>query len=68
MDLCVIQYYLMPLCRLRVYMDDMLELSPNTNVETPSTLQIGEVYLGGTPVSNNIVNLTGCLSNIFIKR
>lgn len=49
-------------------MDDMLELSPNTNVETPSTLQIGEVYLGGTPVSNNIVNLTGCLSNIFIKR
>ncbi|KAG7323189.1 hypothetical protein KOW79_012891 [Hemibagrus wyckioides] len=53
---------------LRVYMDDMLELSPNTNVETPSTLQIGEVYLGGTPVSNNIVNLTGCLRNIFIKR
>ncbi|KAK3546887.1 hypothetical protein QTP86_003815 [Hemibagrus guttatus] len=53
---------------LRVYMDDTLEPSRMTDVQTPSTLQIGEVYLGGTPVSSNIANLTGCLRNIFIKR
>ncbi|KAB5546449.1 hypothetical protein PHYPO_G00072140 [Pangasianodon hypophthalmus] len=53
---------------LRVYMDDMLEPSPNTEVTITSTLQIGEVYLGGTPETRDIANLTGCLRNIFINR
>ncbi|KAM9445291.1 laminin subunit alpha-5 isoform 1-T1 [Clarias gariepinus] len=53
---------------LRVYMDDVLETNPNTNVAITSTLQIGDVYLGGTPEANSITNLTGCLRNIFIYR
>ncbi|XP_047662931.1 laminin subunit alpha-5 isoform X3 [Tachysurus fulvidraco] len=54
---------------LRVYMDDMLELSPNTEISsTDLQVPIGEVYLGGTPVSSDIANLTGCLRNIFINR
>lgn len=52
---------------LRVYMDDMLEPSPNTEVNT-SMLPIGEVYLGGTPEPGVIANLSGCLRNIFISR
>lgn len=55
-------------CSLRVYMDDTLEPSPNTEVIGPSNLQIGEVYLGGTPEPGGFNNLTGCLHNIFIKR
>lgn len=49
-------------------MDDVLETNPNTNVAITSTLQIGDVYLGGTPEANSITNLTGCLRNIFIYR
>lgn len=69
MDLCVILYHV-SVCvfRLRVYMDDMLEPSNNIRMIVPSMLQIGEVYLGGTPEKSNIANLTGCLRNIFINR
>lgn len=69
MDLCVILYYV-SVCvfRLRVYMDDVLERSPNTEVTIPSMPQIREVYIGGIPEKNDIANLTGCLRNIFINR
>lgn len=62
--------YYMSVCvrSLRVYMDDMLEPSENTEVTITSGLQTGEVYLGGTPDSSGIANLTGCLRNIFINR
>lgn len=53
---------------LRVYMDDTLERSDNTKVTITSNLQIGEVYLGGTPEPTGIANLTGCLRNIFLNR
>ncbi|TUI56729.1 Laminin subunit alpha-5 [Bagarius yarrelli] len=53
---------------LRVYMDDLLEPNPNTDVKITSMLQIGEIYFGGTPGVSNLANLTGCLRNIFINR
>ncbi|XP_072512537.1 laminin subunit alpha-5 isoform X2 [Salminus brasiliensis] len=54
---------------LRVYVDDVLETSANTDVRSSSSVGISDmdVYLGGLPKSFGISNLTGCLSNIFIN-
>ncbi|XP_055747285.1 laminin subunit alpha-5-like [Salvelinus fontinalis] len=56
--------------RLRVYVDDILEKNGDTGGGGGSSrvaLSPGGVYLGGTP-DNSLNNLTGCLSNLFIKR
>ncbi|XP_037396843.1 laminin subunit alpha-5 isoform X2 [Pygocentrus nattereri] len=52
---------------LRVYVDDVLEPSANRDVRSSSGTP-GNVYIGGTPESSGISNLTGCLSNLFINR
>ncbi|MEQ2217070.1 hypothetical protein XENOCAPTIV_012980 [Xenoophorus captivus] len=57
--------------RLRLYMDDMLEKvnggrkpsSTSLTFTTPENV----TFLGGLP-QQNINNLTGCISNVFIKR
>ncbi|XP_022533328.2 laminin subunit alpha-5 isoform X2 [Astyanax mexicanus] len=56
---------------LRVYVDDVLETSANTDVGESGSiadLKDMEVYLGGLPQTNGVSNLTGCLSNLFINR
>ncbi|XP_064877179.1 laminin subunit alpha-5-like [Oncorhynchus nerka] len=56
--------------RLRVYVDDVLEKNGDTGRgggSSEAALSPGGVYLGGTP-DNSLNNLTGCLSNLFIKR
>nr|XP_009294934.1 laminin subunit alpha-5 isoform X1 [Danio rerio] len=55
---------------LSIYIDDVLESSGETgNVTTRrNALQEGFTYVGGTPESNGPTNLTGCISNFFIKR
>uniref|UniRef100_A0A8B9LXF7 Laminin subunit alpha-5 n=1 Tax=Astyanax mexicanus TaxID=7994 RepID=A0A8B9LXF7_ASTMX len=49
---------------LRVYVDDVLETSANTDVGESGSiadLKDMEVYLGGLPQTNGVSNLTGCL-------
>ncbi|XP_064815894.1 laminin subunit alpha-5-like, partial [Oncorhynchus masou masou] len=56
--------------RLRVYVDDVLEKNGDTGRgggSSEAALSPGGVYLGGTP-DNSLNNLTGCLSNLFIRR
>ncbi|XP_030624223.1 laminin subunit alpha-5 [Chanos chanos] len=55
---------------LRLYVDDMLERSSGSGRSTGGRagLSLGGIYLGGTPYSDGISNLTGCLNNLFIKR
>ncbi|KAG9332520.1 hypothetical protein JZ751_014618 [Albula glossodonta] len=53
---------------LRVMVDDMVESAERVSGTTPAT--IGDeksVYLGGMPEDVGVANLTGCLSNLFIK-
>ncbi|XP_029580196.1 laminin subunit alpha-5 [Salmo trutta] len=55
---------------LRLYVDDVLEKAGDTGrggTSSQAVLLPGGVYLGGTP-DNSLNNLTGCLSNLFIKR
>nr|XP_023999262.1 laminin subunit alpha-4-like [Salvelinus alpinus] len=55
---------------LRLYVDDVLEKAGDTGgggASSHAVLLPGGVYLGGTP-DNSLNNLTGCLSNLFIKR
>lgn len=58
------------LFRLRIYIDDVLESGGSTaSVATSrAALQSAITYMGGTPQSNGLTNLTGCLSNFFMKR
>ncbi|XP_036446627.1 laminin subunit alpha-5 isoform X2 [Colossoma macropomum] len=53
---------------LRVYVDDVLERNASRDLSSSGALTPGNVYLGGTPESSGISNLTGCLSNLFINR
>ncbi|XDV45702.1 hypothetical protein PO909_013751, partial [Leuciscus waleckii] len=55
---------------LRIYIDDVLESGGEAVIADTSraALQSNITYLGGTPASNGLTNLTGCLSNFFIKR
>ncbi|KAL4655456.1 laminin subunit alpha-5 isoform X1 [Arapaima gigas] len=55
---------------LRLYIDDMLEKSADSTPGGSSNvvLQAGNVYLGGTPQESGLSNLTGCISNLFIRR
>lgn len=57
--------------RMRLYMDDMLEKAKegirlNNRVRGGPTSG-GSTFLGGMPDQTN-ANLTGCISNVFIKR
>ncbi|KAJ8408959.1 hypothetical protein AAFF_G00239800 [Aldrovandia affinis] len=53
---------------LRVYVDDMLESSERPYGTSLSTAGAARsVYLGGAPEDVGVANLTGCLSNLFIK-
>lgn len=56
---------------MRLYMDDVLEkgkagLRLDTRGRNGPT-GLGSTYLGGTP-DQSLANLTGCISNVFIKR
>lgn len=56
---------------MRLYMDDMLEkgkagLRQDTRGRSGFTSE-GSTYLGGMP-DQTLANLTGCISNVFIKR
>ncbi|KAJ8370727.1 hypothetical protein SKAU_G00107550 [Synaphobranchus kaupii] len=53
---------------LRVYVDDMLESSERPSGSSPATtVLVKSVYLGGTPEDVGVANLSGCVSNLFIK-
>ncbi|KAM4609874.1 laminin subunit alpha-5 [Polymixia lowei] len=56
---------------MRLYMDDMLEKGSEGGRGAGSGRSVGtsegRVFLGGTP-DQTISNLTGCISNLFIKR
>ncbi|XP_077572690.1 laminin subunit alpha-5 isoform X2 [Stigmatopora nigra] len=57
---------------LRVYLDDVLEKSKegvllNTRDRSSTSGLEGHTYLGGMP-DQGLSNLTGCISNLFIKR
>ncbi|KAM9785933.1 laminin subunit alpha-5 [Neosynchiropus ocellatus] len=57
---------------MRLYMDDMLEKAKegirlDSRNRAVSTLSEGSTFLGGTP-DQTLSNLTGCISNVFIKR
>ncbi|XP_043080700.1 laminin subunit alpha-5 isoform X1 [Puntigrus tetrazona] len=55
---------------LRVYIDDVLE-KEGVNVsaaDSRTALQTDMAYVGGAPESDGLANLTGCVSNLFIKR
>lgn len=62
---------LVTLDRMRLYMDDVLEKGKeglrldNRGRSGPTAL--GSTYLGGMP-DQGLANLTGCISNVFIKR
>ncbi|XP_076132765.1 laminin subunit alpha-5 isoform X1 [Alosa pseudoharengus] len=54
---------------IRVYLDDVLEgeaVSDKGNRMAQEN--VGTLYLGGTEIKDGVANLTGCLSNIFVKR
>lgn len=54
--------------RLSVFVDDVLETSPNSNVDIDKlSIDSNAVYLGGTSESSGIGYLTGCLNNVFFK-
>ncbi|XP_053704727.1 laminin subunit alpha-5 isoform X1 [Synchiropus splendidus] len=57
---------------MRLYMDDMLEkakegLRLDSRNRAVSSVSEGSTFLGGTP-DQSLSNLTGCISNVFIKR
>ncbi|XP_016088609.1 laminin subunit alpha-5-like [Sinocyclocheilus grahami] len=55
---------------LLVYIDDVLE-KQGVNVsaaDSRTALQSDLSYVGGTPESDGLTNLTGCVSNFFMKR
>uniref|UniRef100_A0A9J8BJ37 Laminin subunit alpha-5 n=1 Tax=Cyprinus carpio carpio TaxID=630221 RepID=A0A9J8BJ37_CYPCA len=55
---------------LLVYIDDVLE-KQGVNVsaaDSRTALQSDISYVGGTPESHGLTNLTGCVSNFFMKR
>lgn len=54
-------------CRVRVYLDDVLEGEASHKINRMGQNE-GSLYLGGTESAGGIANLTGCLSNIFVKR
>ncbi|XP_057219104.1 laminin subunit alpha-5 isoform X1 [Triplophysa rosa] len=54
---------------LYIYIDDMRELGEETgSVVTSRAALQSATYVGGTPESNGLANLTGCISNFFIRR
>uniref|UniRef100_A0A8C9WEB0 Laminin, alpha 5 n=1 Tax=Scleropages formosus TaxID=113540 RepID=A0A8C9WEB0_SCLFO len=55
---------------VRLYIDDMLEKGTDSSAADSNNagLQAGSVYLGGTPEALNLSNLTGCISNLFVRR
>ncbi|XP_036390362.1 laminin subunit alpha-5 isoform X1 [Megalops cyprinoides] len=54
---------------LYVYVDDTLENPAGVLDTSPTTASTdGSVYLGGTPVDVGVANVSGCLSNLFVKR
>ncbi|XP_051961295.1 laminin subunit alpha-5-like [Xyrauchen texanus] len=53
---------------LRIYIDDVLESGGGSTANSRAVLQSDLTYVGGTPESSGLTNLTGCLSNFFIKR
>nr|XP_020464725.1 laminin subunit alpha-5 [Monopterus albus] len=56
---------------LRLYMDDVLERAKESirldSTGTGVTTSEGSTFLGGLP-DQSLANLTGCISNVFIKR
>lgn len=55
---------------MRLYMDDMLEKAKEgirLDRGRGVTASQGSTYLGGMP-DQSLANLTGCISNVFIKR
>lgn len=56
---------------MRLYMDDMLEKAKEgIRVDSRGrgvTASEGSTYLGGMP-NQGLTNLTGCISNVFIRR
>lgn len=53
-----------------MYIDDVLE-KQGVNVsaaDSRTALQSDISYVGGTPESHGLTNLTGCVSNFFMKR
>lgn len=55
---------------MRLYMDDVLEKSKegiSVSRVPAAAASLGTTYLGGTP-DQGLTNLTGCISNVFIKR
>lgn len=68
--LCTGLRLFLSLFRLRIYIDDVLESGGEAVIADTSraALQSNITYVGGTPASNGLTNLTGCLSNFFIKR
>ncbi|KAJ8257343.1 hypothetical protein GJAV_G00184600 [Gymnothorax javanicus] len=53
---------------LRVYVDDMLESSERPSGASPAAaVPVKSVYVGGTPEDVGVANLSGCVSNVFIK-
>lgn len=55
---------------MRVYVDDVEEKGEQTRAggSSRATPLAGSVYLGGTPENKGVTNLTGCISNLFIKK
>nr|XP_033943330.1 laminin subunit alpha-5 isoform X2 [Pseudochaenichthys georgianus] len=55
---------------MRLYMDDSIEKAKENRMERIAgvvTSTEGTTFLGGTP-NQSLTNLTGCISNVFIKR
>uniref|UniRef100_A0A3B4BCE3 Laminin, alpha 5 n=1 Tax=Periophthalmus magnuspinnatus TaxID=409849 RepID=A0A3B4BCE3_9GOBI len=55
---------------MRLYMDDVLEKSKegiSVSRVPVAAATLGITYLGGTP-DQSLANLTGCISNVFVKR
>ncbi|KAG8131640.1 hypothetical protein E2320_009551 [Naja naja] len=56
---------------VRMYVDDQLQGSTaglNRERRQKREAELGVFHLGGLPNTNDIGNLTGCISNVFIKR
>ncbi|XP_031422129.1 laminin subunit alpha-5 isoform X2 [Clupea harengus] len=53
---------------IRVYLDDDLEKEALAEKGNRKAQDVGPLYLGGTDNKDGMANLTGCLSNIFVKR
>ncbi|XP_026553187.1 laminin subunit alpha-5 isoform X1 [Pseudonaja textilis] len=56
---------------VRMYVDDQLQGSKaglNRERRQKREAELGVFHLGGLPNTNDIGNLTGCISNVFIKR